>query len=73
MNKCFKKGFIYVFSKEKFLKSMGHRRYVQTYTKPWVDECDGKTVEVVSNREGEVGEAEYGVIPEWCKCIGRQK
>lgn len=73
MSKCFREEFKYVFTKKKFLKDMGHREYAQTFTKHWVDECNGQIVEIVNSLEGEVGEVEYIVIPKWCKCIGRQK
>lgn len=93
MSKCFREGFKYVFTKKKFIKDAGHRRYMGTYTsttlqalknslilhrrymgtytRPWFEVCNGQVVKVVSSKEGEVGEAEYGVIPEWCKCIGK--
>lgn len=78
MSKCFREGFKYVFTKKKFLKDAGHRRYMGTYTKPWVDVCNGQVVKVIGSLEGYAGTenigneiVHYSVIPEWCKCIGR--
>lgn len=73
MSKCFKKGFIYVFSKEKFIKYEGYKEYMNILTKPWVDECDGMTIEYLDHKNGliKTGEEPYRVNPEWCKCIGR--
>lgn len=102
MSKCFREGFKYVFTKKKFLKDVGyrrymgtytsttlqalknslilHRRYMGTYTKPWVDVCNGQVVKAIGSLEGYVGTenigneiVHYSVIPQWCKCIGKQK
>lgn len=73
MSKCFRKGFKYVFTKKKFIKDAGYNRYMNIYTKLWVDICNGQIVEIVNSSEGEIGEMRYEVYPEWCKCIGREK
>lgn len=72
MSKCFREGFKYVFTKKKFIKDAGHRRYMET-SKPWADECDGRAVEVLDCKNGliKTGEEPYRVNSEWCKCIGR--
>lgn len=66
MSKCFRKGFKYVFTIKKFKKDIGS-------SSPWVKECNGRTVSFVNSQDGIIWELGYGVVPKWCKCIGREK
>lgn len=69
MSKCFREGFKYVFTKKKFMQVEGKGEY--KIHRKWVNECNGRIVKVIGNKNGEIGKIEFGVYPEWCKsrCI----
>lgn len=62
----FEKGKIYVFRKEIFAKRHPHDKWCS-----WVENCDGKVVDVKSRFDGWIDE--YTINPRWCEEIGYKK
>lgn len=57
----------YVFTKKKFVERVED---IGDITKMWVNQLNGREVQVLDHDDGCIGD--YHVLPEWCKCIGRR-
>lgn len=66
--KAFQPNLIYVFTKKKYRE--GQQQPMTQMEKRWVNKINGRSVRVVGKYEGLIGD--YRVLPEWCKCVGRE-
>ena len=70
----FEKGKAYIFDKETYFSKNPYYKLIHQEKKnlnSWVDDCDGKTVNVKDKYNGtiDLGIFEYQISPKWCKEI----
>ena len=66
----FIKGNVYVFTKKKFIKDMGKKKYQKKKGLNWVDKINGGIVKINGSNVGNIHG--YSVDPDWCKCISNK-
>lgn len=57
MYRDFEEGKTYIFTKKKFIKQMGRKKYA--YSRSWVNKCNGQVV-----KDGVIGV--FGIQESWC-------
>ena len=61
----FKDGKKYVFDAELCRKDLSSMGAFSSVANVWLNDCDGKVVDVKNRREGTIGT--YSIFPEWCR------